>query len=1163
MTDGTASPAPVISLGVGTLGSSRVASGVDLTRGRHHHVLRVALALRGGVSLAVWIGGAIAELDVCRRVRICRVDGGWDGFYIPPDPTAIPHLDAPEVTRAREYARALVASGNDRVEFDVIAGASAGGLNAVVYAAAQRAGASIDSLLETWREAADVTRLLQPPGFHRVDSLLRGDYYFWPRLVDVMKTLLDPAQTPQHPGHRSDRVSIDLAATLIGSVDRSVPGAADSRGHFHFLGSSDPREELAGSRIPGDDADVDALARLAYAARATSSYPGAFEPALVYSKTKQPGEGPAGDAHHVDMSFAFSGHRPDWDHPFRVIDGSILDDIPIDQAMRAARSSASATPSSRLLLYLDPRPAAPPPRTAKPSRYGASRARGGPGDARVRLDDRQSRILSVIDSGRHTLSAREPGADEIERVERFRLNILDAHARADAYASTGAAREYHRSRARRAYVRFRATADARLLNTVTSDPAAWQSGTRLSSRSVWPRWGQRERERLDRVSRPLYAESSRDTAESGQIIDAVTNGPQAALDAALCTLGWVRALEDNDLQDLDAASTVARRSSPSSLRETSYEIIGEATRCRDRHIARTLDAALPRRDKARWAFASWTAVSDEEDVLARLWRRLDDLVARLRRSSPEPEPGSGWAASPFSAAPRTEPTFDARDLAPFMAPRGIPELLSSLSFARITSDEPPARVREYTSLLVGRRRRRLDLAMSLDPRDVTDETVARLFSGARLDADDKLAGSLLWNFGGFLSRDWRSNDWWWGRMDAAAGLLRTLRSRSDRAAADGTEQAVDAAQNALLSELAHSPNPPLSGAPTEDHPEQVRQSMDLGADTLDNLTPRYRISVSSRAIRVFSRALAGTVAPPWHAALILLRPLAVLLPLVTAPARAAVFAGALGLAVAVVSAPGQTGSGSSPAGWPAVAAAGLVSVLSLLHIAGGARRWARLITQLPDARSTGERPLVSEARSMRRRGIRQGALWGILTIATAFAASLTAVTATSSSSTPWVLTSATVVTGLCAGHRVRHPGPPRRPARTAAGLVAYVLWILAAITGPGLLHAGGAPPWLLPALSSAAVGAITAALLTAGWLPLQASGRPVPVSAASTSLAAGCAAALPWSVLPIAGLPLSGATTILVVFLSVFFWGTLTWWMPEAARPLDESEPTGDTRHTV
>lgn len=31
------------------------------------HELRIALAMRGGVSLAVWIGGVVAEIDVLRH----------------------------------------------------------------------------------------------------------------------------------------------------------------------------------------------------------------------------------------------------------------------------------------------------------------------------------------------------------------------------------------------------------------------------------------------------------------------------------------------------------------------------------------------------------------------------------------------------------------------------------------------------------------------------------------------------------------------------------------------------------------------------------------------------------------------------------------------------------------------------------------------------------------------------------------------------------------------------------------------------------------------------------------------------------------------------------------------------------------------------------------
>jgi hypothetical protein len=68
--------------------------------------LRLALAMRGGVSLSVWIGGACGEID---RLRQAPDGGFWCGL--------------------RELA------GYSNVIVDVMAGASAGGLNAVIYTA--------------------------------------------------------------------------------------------------------------------------------------------------------------------------------------------------------------------------------------------------------------------------------------------------------------------------------------------------------------------------------------------------------------------------------------------------------------------------------------------------------------------------------------------------------------------------------------------------------------------------------------------------------------------------------------------------------------------------------------------------------------------------------------------------------------------------------------------------------------------------------------------------------------------------------------------------------------------------------------------------------------------------------------------------------------------
>ncbi len=68
--------------------------------------LRIALAMRGGVSLAVWIGGAVCEVEALRSAS----------------PESI-------------YGRLRVLSNYERVEVDIMTGASAGGLNGAIYSA--------------------------------------------------------------------------------------------------------------------------------------------------------------------------------------------------------------------------------------------------------------------------------------------------------------------------------------------------------------------------------------------------------------------------------------------------------------------------------------------------------------------------------------------------------------------------------------------------------------------------------------------------------------------------------------------------------------------------------------------------------------------------------------------------------------------------------------------------------------------------------------------------------------------------------------------------------------------------------------------------------------------------------------------------------------------
>ena len=110
-------------------------------------VLRFAVAMRGGVSLAVWIGGAMQEID---------------------------HLRLDE-----DFAHhVLGVTRFNRLQVDIITGASAGGLNAALAGMAIAHGTSLACLRKVWMDTADIDSLLDMPRSRaRIRSLLNGEYF--------------------------------------------------------------------------------------------------------------------------------------------------------------------------------------------------------------------------------------------------------------------------------------------------------------------------------------------------------------------------------------------------------------------------------------------------------------------------------------------------------------------------------------------------------------------------------------------------------------------------------------------------------------------------------------------------------------------------------------------------------------------------------------------------------------------------------------------------------------------------------------------------------------------------------------------------------------------------------------------------------------------------
>ncbi|MCX4910692.1 patatin-like protein [Streptomyces sp. NBC_00878] len=324
--------------------------------------LRLALAMRGGVSLAVWMGGA------CREAAALRKAAG-------PGPEAGPMTGtgAGAGTRAgaaaeQDIYRVLLKNcGYEKVTIDVLAGTSAGGLNGVLLACHLVYGMRFDKEVRNlWLDLADLESLIRPsrPG-STPDSLLRGDEVFYTRLLEQLKRLICAA--PAEPVAASVRLIL-TTTRLKPRADWVRPSlgqplqVGQSRAYFRFRHRNSegaPSPELT-DFFPADG-PLEAASRLAYAARTSSSFPGAFEPAQPV--VARPPTADAPDFPPVNMwGISSETGCPDSASEGRVelVDGGLLDNIPVAWAIRAIAGAPAQRRVDRRLLFLQPVPPYPP-----------------------------------------------------------------------------------------------------------------------------------------------------------------------------------------------------------------------------------------------------------------------------------------------------------------------------------------------------------------------------------------------------------------------------------------------------------------------------------------------------------------------------------------------------------------------------------------------------------------------------------------------------------------------------------------------------------------------------------------------------------------------------------------------------------------------------------
>lgn len=756
--------------------------------------LRLALAMRGGASLAVWIGGAVAEIDLLRcatsrsdRPAVDRAAADRAGRVEPP------RAERTDDDAEHPWAALAGLAGYDSVSVDVLAGASAGGLNATLLAASIVYGMPFEDMRELWVRLADLEAMSRavPKFWHRrPDSLLEGDDYFRAELARLITELTPHPRDARNLGSRLDLL---LTATLLDPVlerhfdGRSGPLVEQRRtAMFRFRHRGRSGQPLSDFGT-GPDFPATAL-RMAQAARATSSFPFAFEPAQVHASI---GGAPAGQP---DMLGVFSETTTD-PRPYRVIDGGVLDNIPVTAAVEAMAAVPTERPSSRWLLYLNPEP-----ETVGEGRP-LSRQLALP-VASTAMSARMSQESLLADI--HALDEHNAA---VQRTELRRRSVF-----APLLAAAPAVREAEllaqAARVEAEYAVVRAELDAQAVVRLLVEPAGSEDGRLLPPVVGEPLEGWSPQVRTVLGRRLGAGLAGLAAADPGRVFDDVRglhSGVQECLDWARDIGRWAEAEQlpvigrcKSELYRLRTFAQVleghADRYWVDGARHEPIVELGEMSDW----VLRVAD----RRDRLQHRLPSPVrpllgAVLDEVGRGERFQRALEEFAAELASIAessgadavPEDEHGVDAVAEARVVLHRI-----ADRLAAAAPPRGDGERFGARSPGR--SPERAASPEQVGYALLERTERRPAVLRALvvltAPLDVGRSPGDRinllrvvsdarsplpfdaLRTGGELQVEDKVRGGDLGNFGAFLSARWRANDWMWGRLDSASALVGLL-----------------------------------------------------------------------------------------------------------------------------------------------------------------------------------------------------------------------------------------------------------------------------------------------------------------------------------------------------------------------------------------------------
>jgi patatin-related protein len=328
--------------------------------------LRLALVCYGGVSLAIYMHGITKEIH-----KLVTASHGLE-MSLDRDPFG---GRGTESLYWRALKRLTELQGvKQRVVVDIVSGTSAGGINGVFLAKALASNTSQDALRDMWMTRGDLRELIPYPlptlGLKIASWVIASAFKRRPRppldgdrmlrwlyeALERMDERTDPVPITELESLVPDDQTLELfvTATDLSGYTRWVwsysPKQVPDRWHRHVFAFAAPK---GGGRLTREHNPA-----LAFAARSTASFPGAFAPVSLadVKRVLSPADWPGRFPDDFAAIYALSG--VDVNNAF-FVDGGVLDNFPFGSAIQAIARKPASSEVDRRLLYVEPDPMVP------------------------------------------------------------------------------------------------------------------------------------------------------------------------------------------------------------------------------------------------------------------------------------------------------------------------------------------------------------------------------------------------------------------------------------------------------------------------------------------------------------------------------------------------------------------------------------------------------------------------------------------------------------------------------------------------------------------------------------------------------------------------------------------------------------------------------------